>query len=88
MLLSAHQVHHELAAGQLAALPHPDGRVVRAIGLTTRAGWQPTNAQQELLAELRRQAQPFTSVQANTEPPAVRNARVERRLRRVRKGAR
>jgi molybdate transport repressor ModE-like protein len=56
MLLSAHQVYHELATGQLAALPHPAGRVVRAIGLTTRRGWQPTVAQQDLLEELRRQA--------------------------------
>jgi molybdate transport repressor ModE-like protein len=56
MLLSAHQVHHELATRQLAALPHPAGRVVRSIGLTTRRGWQPTVAQQDLLEELRRQA--------------------------------
>jgi len=45
MLLSAQQAHHELAAGELVALPHPAGRVVRAIGLTLRRDWQPTAAQ-------------------------------------------
>ena len=53
MLLSAQQAHHELAAGELVALPHPAGRVVRAIGLTLRRGWQPTAAQAELLDILR-----------------------------------
>lgn len=53
MLLSAQQAHHELAAGELVALPHPAGRVVRAIGLTMRRDWQPTAAQAELLDILR-----------------------------------
>jgi len=53
MLLSAHQARHELAAGELVALPHPAGRVVRAIGLTLRREWQPTAAQAELLQILR-----------------------------------
>lgn len=53
MLLSAQQAHHELAAGELIALPHPAGRVVREIGLTLRRGWRPTAAQAELLATLR-----------------------------------
>ncbi|HEX5460588.1 MAG TPA: LysR family transcriptional regulator [Steroidobacteraceae bacterium] len=53
MLLSAQQAHHELAAGELVALPHPAGRVVRAIGLTLRRDWQPTAAQAELLDILR-----------------------------------
>ena len=53
MLLSAQQAHHELAAGELVALPHPAGRVVRAIGLTRRRDWQPTAAQAELLDILR-----------------------------------
>ncbi len=56
MLLSAHQVQHELETGLLVALPHPRGRVVRAIGLTTRRDWRPTAAQQELVAALRRAA--------------------------------
>lgn len=53
MLLSAHQVHYELAAGVLRALPHPAGRVTRAIGLTTRRDWQPTAAQAAVIAALR-----------------------------------
>ena len=53
MLLSEQQAHHELAAGELVALPHPAGRVVRAIGLTLRRDWQPTAAQAELLDILR-----------------------------------
>jgi LysR family transcriptional regulator of gallate degradation len=53
MLLSAHQIQHELASGALVALPHPHGRVVRSIGLTFRTGWRPTAAQQELLRVLR-----------------------------------
>jgi LysR family transcriptional regulator, regulator for genes of the gallate degradation pathway len=53
MLLSAQQAHHELAAGELIALPHPAGRVVREIGLTLRRDWRPTAAQAELLETLR-----------------------------------
>ena len=53
MLLSAQQAHHELAAGELIALPHPAGRVVREIGLTMRRDWRPTAAQAELLDILR-----------------------------------
>jgi DNA-binding transcriptional LysR family regulator len=57
MLLSAHQVHHELTTGQLITRPHPSGRVARAIGLTTRRDWRPTAAQQSLLGRLRANAQ-------------------------------
>lgn len=53
MLLSEQQARHELAAGELVALPHPAGRVLRAIGLTLRRDWQPTAAQAELLDILR-----------------------------------
>ena len=53
MLLSAQQAHHELAAGELIALPHPAGRVVREIGLTVRRDWRPTAAQAEFLDMLR-----------------------------------
>jgi LysR family transcriptional regulator of gallate degradation len=53
MLLSASQVHHEIETGQLVALPHPAGRVVRGIGLTVRRDWRPTLAQEELLQALR-----------------------------------
>jgi LysR family transcriptional regulator, regulator for genes of the gallate degradation pathway len=54
MLLSAHQIHHELATGQLVALPHPLGAVTRPIGLTTRRDWRPTATQLALLDLLRR----------------------------------
>jgi hypothetical protein len=53
MLLSEQQARHELAAGELVALPHPAGRVVRAIGFTLRRDWLPTAAQSELLDILR-----------------------------------
>ena len=56
MLLSALQVHQELLSGQLVTLPHPQGRVVRTIGLTTRRDWRPTAAQQELIDAVRRAA--------------------------------
>lgn len=57
MLLSAQQVHYELRAGLLATLPHPQGKVVRPIGLTTRKSWHSTEAQARLLEILRRVAQ-------------------------------
>lgn len=53
MLLSRHQIHYELRAGLLVALPHPLGRVVRPIGITMRADWHPTPAQDRLLFLLR-----------------------------------
>lgn len=53
MLLSEQQAHHELAAGELVALPHPAGCVVRQIGLTLRCDWRPTAAQSELLDLIR-----------------------------------
>ncbi len=56
MLLSAHQVQYELAAGELIALPHPAGRVVRKIGMTWRRDWRPTAAQAALVATLRAHA--------------------------------
>jgi LysR family transcriptional regulator of gallate degradation len=49
MLLSAHQIHYELAAGLLVALPHPAGDVERPIGLTMRHDWHPTDSQKALL---------------------------------------
>lgn len=64
MLLSAHQVHHELTTGQLVTLPHPLGRVARAIGLTTRRDWRPTAAQQSLLERLRSNATLAATVSA------------------------
>ncbi len=56
MLLSRHQVHHELSSGQLVALPHPLGPAFRAIGMTFRRNWQPTPAQARLLTILREKA--------------------------------
>jgi len=56
MLLSAHQIHYEMQAGLLVALPHPAGKVVRPIGLTLRRNWNPTGTQQRLLDILRRSA--------------------------------
>ena len=41
MLLSAHQIHYEMQAGLLVALPHPAGKVVRPIGLTLTAQLAP-----------------------------------------------
>ena len=54
MLLSAHQIHYELEAGLLVALPHPAGDVERPIGLTMRHDWHPTDAQRTLLEIVRR----------------------------------
>jgi DNA-binding transcriptional LysR family regulator len=56
MLLSAHQIHYEMQAGLLVALPHPAGNVVRPIGLTLRRDWHPTSTQRRLLEILRRSA--------------------------------
>lgn len=53
MLSSMNQVHYELQAGMLVALPHPAGRIVRGIGITVRRDWRPTQAQARLLAILR-----------------------------------
>ena len=56
MLLSEHQIQHELATGQLVALPHPFGPVTRSIGLTVRRDWRPTQVQAQLVEGLRRHA--------------------------------
>lgn len=56
MLLSAHQVRHELQTRLLVALPHPQGRVTRPIGLARRHDWRPTAAQARLLGCLRQRA--------------------------------
>jgi hypothetical protein len=61
MLSSMNQVHYELQAGMLVALPHPAGKIVRGIGLTVRRDWRPTHAQARLLAILRETSkQPIT----------------------------
>jgi DNA-binding transcriptional LysR family regulator len=56
MLLSAHQIHYDMAAGLLVALPLPSGNVMRPIGLTMRRNWRPTSIQERLLDVLRRVA--------------------------------
>jgi DNA-binding transcriptional LysR family regulator len=56
MLLSSQQVHHEITAGELIALPHPSGQVVRDIGFTLRKDWRPTAAQADFLETLRETA--------------------------------
>jgi len=56
MLSSMNQVHYELQAGMLVALPHPAGKILRGIGLTVRRDWRPTQAQARLLAILRETA--------------------------------
>lgn len=56
MLSSAHQIHYELRAGLLVGIAHPQGHVVRSIGLTTRRNWQPTRAQSSLLELIRERA--------------------------------
>lgn len=56
MLSSTNQVHYELTAGMLVALPHPGGKVTRSIGLTVRDDWRPTQAQGRLLTILRETA--------------------------------
>jgi LysR family transcriptional regulator of gallate degradation len=76
MLLSAHQVHYELLAGQLVALPHPAGRVVRPIGITVRSSWRPTSTQQHLLADLRASARAAANLHA-TAPAQRRRARTQ-----------
>jgi LysR family transcriptional regulator, regulator for genes of the gallate degradation pathway len=63
MLLSAHQIHYELKAGLLVALPHPAGTVQRPIGLTMRHDWHPTSSQQTLLETLRRCSRAAASMQ-------------------------
>jgi LysR family transcriptional regulator, regulator for genes of the gallate degradation pathway len=53
MLSSEHQIHYDVRAGLLVTLPHPGGRVMRAIGLTMRRNWQSTRIQSRLLELLR-----------------------------------
>ena len=67
MLLSEHQIQHELETGQLIALPHPFGAVTRAIGLTVRRDWRPTEVQAQLVEGLRRHARAVAAVHARRE---------------------
>lgn len=75
MLLSAHQVHHERRTGQLVALPHPRGLVRRPIGLTERRDWQPTEAQSDLLATIRRIVEMPAPAMSQRAAPSRRKSR-------------
>ena len=44
-IISHHQVRHDLESGALVTLPIALPDSARAIGLTTRKGWQPTPTQ-------------------------------------------
>lgn len=52
--VSARQIGPEVARGRLVRLPVQPGGTLRPIGLTTRVNWQPTRAQADMLAALRR----------------------------------
>jgi len=52
-LLSPHQVHYEVAAGLLRAIPHPSGQVERRIAATVRRDWAPTPAQEHFVNVLK-----------------------------------
>lgn len=54
--ISARQVEREVAQGRLARLPFQPAGTLRPIGLTTRADWQPTRAQGDMLSALREAA--------------------------------
>ena len=56
-VLSPDQLMAEISAGMIAAIPTPDNGPVRTIGITTRAGWHMTGAQQAFLQTLRELAE-------------------------------
>ncbi len=51
-IMSAHQMRLEIRQGLIAQLPVPLPGSMRPIGVTARAGWRPTPAQQALIAHL------------------------------------
>lgn len=51
--ISARQVARDIARGTLARLPFQPEGTLRPIGMTTRADWHPTKAQNDMLAALR-----------------------------------
>jgi len=79
MLLSERQVMADVAAGVLATLPHPLGRVVRTIGLTLRVGWRPTEPQQVVL-DLLRHAGQYSPLEAAALPKRRTSHRGSRAL--------
>lgn len=74
MLLSAYQIHYELQAGLLVALPHPGGSITRPIGLTVRHDWHPTAAQQRLLQLLRQHASAYEMPLTGRDRPVRQSA--------------
>ena len=74
MLLSEHQIHHELETGQLIALPHPFGPVTRSIGLTVRSDWRATEVQAQLIEALRRHARAASSAHTGRSAAGERAA--------------
>jgi len=78
MLLSAHQIHYEIQAGLLVALPHPCGEVARSIGLSVRQSWRPTLTQQRLLEILRQKAR-AAAVARRPRRPFARSTRRDSR---------
>ena len=66
-LISRHQVRFELDHGILAALPVALPNNHRAIGLTFRAGWQPTATQARFLDLIRQEIRRTTKPYAQTE---------------------
>jgi DNA-binding transcriptional LysR family regulator len=76
MLLSEQQVREEIGAGQLTLLPHPRGPIARAIGLTVRRDWIPTDVQRELIDALRTQARALAPVVSR--PAAARRRAAHR----------
>jgi len=69
-ILSRAQIVHEEAAGTLGVLPFALAGTSRPIGLTTRAGWQPTRLQEEFLAALQHAAREETG-EGRPEPRAA-----------------
>ena len=61
MLLSAHQIHYDLDADMLVAIPPPGGKISRPIGVTFRSNWRPTRVQDKLMSILKEYASTFTS---------------------------
>ena len=53
-ILSARQARFEIDQGLLEILPFDTSRTARAIGLTLRSGWRPTEIQARFLDMLRR----------------------------------
>ncbi|WP_253913276.1 LysR family transcriptional regulator [Pseudoruegeria sp. HB172150] len=59
-IISRHQISAEEAAGDILPLPIKLVRNARAIGLTYRTGWRPTDAQAEFIGYLREFSRPGT----------------------------